>query len=93
VAVTGVMERARSGLRVTATLFRKAHGRFVKITAKTVRIRHLRDRDHDGKPDGSYAVTFARPRAKGTYKVTVRFHGTPDYKPCSRARIFTLAAT
>ena len=91
--VTGVMERARSGLRVTATLFRKAHGRFVKITAKTVRIRHLGDRDHDGKPDGSYAVTFPRPHAKGTYKVVVRFKGTSDYKPCSRARIFTLAAT
>ena len=78
---------------MTATLFRKAHGRFVKITAKTVRIRHLGDRDHDGKPDGSYAVTFPRPHAKGTYKVVVRFKGTADYKPCSRARIFTLAAT
>ncbi len=90
--VTGVMERARSGLRVTATLFRKANGRFVKITAKTVRIRHLGDRDHDGKPDGSYAVTFTRPHAKGTYKVVVRFKGTSDYKPCSRARVFPLAA-
>ena len=94
IAVTGVMERARSGLRVTATLFRKApSGRFVKVTAKTVRIRHLGDRDHDGKPDGSYAVSFARPHAKGTYKVVVRFKGTSDYKPCSRARVFTLTAT
>jgi Calx-beta domain len=93
VAVTGVMERARSGLRVTATLFRKTIGRFVKIIGKTVRIRHLGDRDHDGKPDGSYAVTFTRPRAMGTYKVIVRFKGTSDHKPCSRSRIFTLAAT
>jgi hypothetical protein len=94
IAVTGVMERARSGLRVTATLFRKTHGgAFVKITGKTVRIRHLGDRDHDGKPDGSYGVSFARPRAKGTYKMVVRFKGTSDYKPCSRARVFNLAAT
>jgi hypothetical protein len=93
VTAKGVMERAKTGLRVTATLFRKKHGRFVKIAAKTVRIRDLRDRDHDGKPDGAYAVTFLRPRPGGTYKIVVRFKGNAAYKPCHRAKIFTLAAT
>jgi hypothetical protein len=87
------MERAATGLPVTATLFRKEHGRFVKIAAKTVRIHDLRDRDHDGKPDGSYAATFVRPRAGGTYKILVRFKGTAGFKPCRRTKTFTLTAT
>jgi hypothetical protein len=93
ILVTGVLERAQTGLRVTATLFRKVHSRFVKITAKTVRVRDLRDRDHDGKPDSSYKATFLRPRPGGTYKVVVRFKGTATYKPCTRARTFMLPAT
>ena len=93
VKATGVMEHAATGLRVTATLFRKENGRFVKIAAKTVRIRDIRDRDHDGKPDGSYAATFLRPKPGGTYKIVVRFKGTAAFKPCSRAKTFTLSAT
>jgi hypothetical protein len=87
------MERAATGLRLTATLFRKENGRFVSIAAKTVRIRDLRDRDHDGKPDGSYAATFLRPKRGGTYKIVVRFKGTAAFRPCSRTKTFTLAAT
>jgi hypothetical protein len=89
----GVMERAKAGLQVTVTLYKKKGGRFVKVVAKTARIRDIRDRDHDGKPDGSYTTTFVRPKTQGTYKIVVRFKGTATYKPCSRARIFTLAAT
>jgi hypothetical protein len=88
----GVMERAKAGLQITATLYKKKGGRFVKVIAKTARIRDVRDRDLDGKPDGSYAVTFVRPKTEGTYKVIVRFKGTAAYKPCSRVKIFALPA-
>ncbi len=84
VVTTGVLEHAQTGLQVTATLFRKVHGRFVKIIAKTVRVTHIGDRDHDGKPDGSYKATFLRPRPAGTYKVVVRFKGAALFKPCTR---------
>ncbi|MGH2641642.1 MAG: Calx-beta domain-containing protein [Actinomycetota bacterium] len=90
---SGILEHAQAGLRVTATLYRKAHGRFVKVTAKTVRVRDVRDRDGDDKPDGAYSATFLRPKPKGTYKVVVRFKGTAAYKPCTRSKIFTLPAT
>ena len=93
VIAKGRLEPTRPGHRVTATLYRKVHGTFVKIAAKTVRIRLVRDRDHDGKRDGVYRATFARPHAGGTYKVLVRFRGGPLFKPCRRARIFPLAAS
>ena len=65
----------------------------MKITAKTVRVTNIGDRDHDGKPDGSYKATFLRPHPRGTYKVVVRFKGTATFKPCTRARIFPLPAS
>jgi hypothetical protein len=64
----------------------------VKVTAKTVPVRSLRDRDGDGKPDGAYTATFLRPKRKGTYEVVVRFTRTAAYEPCSRSKIFTLRA-
>ena len=93
VIAKGLLEPTRSGHRVTATLFRKQGTRFVRIAAKTVLVRYIRDRDGDGKKDGAYTATFVRPRAQGTYKVVVRFKGTATHKPCSRAKIFTLAAS
>ena len=68
------------------TLFRKQGGRFVKVAAKTVAVRYLKDRDGDGKTDGSYTATFTRPKAKGSYKVLTRFKGTANYKPGASAR-------
>ena len=93
VVATGLLEHAHAGLRITATLFRKAHGRFVKVTAKTARVRDLRDRDGDGKPDGAYTAKFLRPKSKGLYKVVVRFKGSAAYKPCTGSKIFRLPAT
>jgi hypothetical protein len=93
IVATGILEHAQARLRVTATLFRKANGRFVKVTAKTVRIRDVRDRDGDGKPDGAYTATFLRPKSRGTYKVVVRFDGTAAYKLCTRSKVFRLPAT
>ncbi len=92
IVATGIMEHAHAGLRITATLFRKAHGRFVKVTAKTARVRDLRDRDADGKPDGAYTAKFLRPTSKGLYKVVVRFKGSAAYKPCIRSKVFRLPA-
>ena len=93
VVAKGILEPASSGEHVTLTLFRKQGGKFVKVATKTVSVRYLRDRDGDGKTDGSYTATFSRPKTKGSYKVLTRFKGTSNYKPRSLARIFTLGAS
>ena len=93
VVAKGILEPATSGEHVTVTLFRKQGGRFVKVAAKTVSIRYLKDRDGDGKTDGSYTATFTRPKTKGSYKLLTRFKGTANYKPRSLSKIFTLAAS
>jgi large repetitive protein len=93
VVAKGLLEPATSGEHVGVTLFRKQGGRFVKLAAKTVPVRYLKDRDGDGKTDGSYTATFTRPKAKGTYKILVRFKGTATYKPRSLAAVFTLSAS
>jgi hypothetical protein len=89
----GLLESTTSGHRVIATLFHKKGTRYVKVAARTVSVRYFRDRDGDGKTDGSYTATFVRPRAQGTYKIMARFKGTATYKPSSRAQIFTLPAS
>jgi hypothetical protein len=88
--VKGLLEPATSGDRVTATLLRKRNARFVRIAAKRALVRSFRDRDGDGKTDGSYAVTFVRPKAGGTYKILLRFNGTTTKKPYTRADVFKL---
>jgi large repetitive protein len=93
VIANGLLEPTRSGHRVTSTLFRKRGTKFVKVAAKTVRVRYFKDRDGDGKKDGAYTVTFVRPKAQGSYKVLVRFNGTATHKPCSRSLVFTLPAS
>jgi hypothetical protein len=93
VVAKGILEPTASGQRVTATLFRKQGGKFVKIAAKTVVLRYLKDRDGDGKTDGSYNVTFTRPKAKGSYRILARFKGGAAYKPCNRAKLFSLTAS
>jgi hypothetical protein len=93
VIAKGILEPASSGERVTVTLFRKKGGKFVKVSAKTVLVRYLKDRDGDGKTDGSYTATLLRPKAKGSYKILTQFQGTSNYKPCLRAKVFTLTAS
>ena len=92
VIAKGLLEPASSGERVTVTLFRKKGGKFVKVSAKTVLVRYLKDRDGDGKTDGSYTATLVRPKAKGSYKIVTQFKGTANYKPCLRGKVFTLTA-
>ncbi len=86
VVAKGLLEPASSGERVTVTLFRKKGAKFVKVSAKTVLVRYLKDRDGDGKTDGSYTATLVRPKAKGSYKVVTQFKGTANYKPCLRGK-------
>jgi hypothetical protein len=93
VIVKGLLEPAKAGERVTATLYRKKGTKFVRVAAKAVSVRYLKDRDGDGKKDGSYTATFVRPKKQASYKILVRFRGTASAKPSSRAKIFKLPAS
>lgn len=85
----GVLEPATTGLSVTVTLSKKKGTRFVKVATKTVAVRGLKDRDGDGKIDGAFRAPFPRP-AKGTYRFTVVFSGTPDLRKTARSLTFKL---
>ena len=93
VIATGLLEPTKFGHRVTATLFRKQNGRFVRIASKNVAVKFFGDRDGDGKKDGTYRARFVRPKKGGTYRVIARFAGTARYEACKRVRIFSLGAT
>jgi large repetitive protein len=90
IVAKGVLEPAVSGEKVTVTLLNKRGARFVKVLARTVTVKDVRDRDGDGKPDASYLVSLPRPIPAGTYKVVARFAGTSAYGPCLRARVIKL---
>jgi hypothetical protein len=93
VIVKGLLEPAKEGERVTATLYRKKGTKFVRVAAKAVSVRYLKDRDGDGKTDGSYTATFVRPKKQASYKIVVRFKGTASANTSSRAKIFKLPAS
>jgi hypothetical protein len=92
VLAKGLLEPTKVGHRVTAILFRKHHGTFRKIAAKTVKVRSFRDRDADGKTDATYTATFLRPKAAGVYRIVVRFKGGATHRACTRAKILRLPA-
>jgi chitinase len=89
VKVKGVLEPATSGLTVTVTLFRRKGTKYVKVTAKTVGAKGLKDRDGDGLLDGAYLAKLPRP-SKGSYKVTVVFNGNATLAGSSATVTFTL---
>jgi len=93
VSAKGILEPTASGHRVTVTLLKKQGGKFVKVTAKTVSIKGIKDRDGDGKNDGSYTASFSRPSGGGTYKIVANFKGTATYAPSSRSKRFRLPAS
>lgn len=72
------------------TLYRKVGTSWVVKSTKTVTVKKLADRDKDGKKDAAYAASFAKPTAKGTYKVLARFLGNLTLRPSSRYLTFKI---
>jgi hypothetical protein len=88
----GQLEPAKAGWTVTVTLFRKrANGTFAKIGSKTVAVKHIQDRDGDGKNDGVYRAAFPRPKKSGTYRMTATFKGNANYTASSDKVLFSLS--
>jgi hypothetical protein len=79
VKAKGLLEPAAAGLTVKVTLLRKKGTRYVKVTAKVVPVKGLKDRDGDLLTDGAYVASFPRP-ARGAYRCKVAFLGTADLR-------------
>jgi hypothetical protein len=88
---TGRLEPAKLGFKVTVSLFRKrANGTFVRLRAKTVAVKGIRDRDGDGLKEGVYLAAFPRPTRVGTYRMIARFKGTATHRQSSKRVTFSL---
>jgi hypothetical protein len=61
----------------------------VKIAAKTVDVRKLGDRDHDGTRDGAYGAAFPKP-SRGRYRFTATFAGDANTAARTRSIRFRL---
>jgi hypothetical protein len=83
VKARGVLEPASAGNLVKITLSKRKHGHWVKVATKTVTVRKLGDRDHDGKQDAAYGASFPQP-AKGRYRFKAKFAG--DGNTAARAK-------
>ena len=90
VAARGILEPATAGGRVGVTLSRKVNGHYVRVATKTVTVRAIRDRDHDGKQDALYTTAFTRPAAGGSFRIVARFKATTTFAASTARRLFTL---
>jgi len=89
VTARGLLTPGVVGMKVTVTLFHKKSGRWVKMTAKTVTVGTIADRNGDGLPEAAYAAKFNRP-ARGSYKFVSAFAGDADHLSSTASKVFTL---
>jgi hypothetical protein len=78
VTAKGLLEPATTGMPVTVTLMKKKGSRYVKLSARTIQVKSLLDRDGDSLIEGMYVARFKRPKA-GIYKVTATYAGSVAY--------------
>jgi chitinase len=89
VGAKGVLEIATSGATVSVSLYRHKGAKWIKLSARTVAVSRLGDRDADGRADGLYRAAFPRP-AKGSYRLRASFAGSSTLLPTLKIVPFTL---
>jgi hypothetical protein len=87
VGAKGVLEVATSGATVSVSLYRRKGSKWVKLSARTVKVGKLGDRDTDGRADGLYRAAFPRP-SKGTYQLRASFAGSSSLLPSRKSATF-----
>jgi large repetitive protein len=90
VIAKGLLERGTTGAKVRVAFFRKVHGSWVRINAKLVTIKRIKDRDGDTIPEGRYRAVFNRPATHGTYRLRTKFAGSPTQTKAKRGVVFKL---
>jgi hypothetical protein len=89
VKAAGMITYAVTGMKVRVTLLKRTSGRWVKVTAKTVFVKSILDRNGDGVPEGTYVASFPRP-AHGRYRMDALFAGNATDRACAASRSFKL---
>jgi large repetitive protein len=86
----GSIESAAPSMHVTVTLYHRSKGHFQKVHSVTVRVKKIRDRDHDSLPDGIFRAAFGTAGIHGRYRCTATYAGNPDYLPSTTRKGFSL---
>jgi hypothetical protein len=89
IGARGLLEPASTGNSVTITLAKYRHGTWKTVKTKTVSVKKLGDRDHDGLVDAAYGARFPRPR-HGRYRFSASFGGDSNTAATSKAMKFKL---
>jgi len=89
IGARGLLEPASTGNSVTITLAKYRHGTWKTVKTKTVSVKKLGDRDHDGLVDAAYGARFPRPR-HGRYRFSASFGGDSNTAATSKATKFKL---
>jgi hypothetical protein len=89
IGARGLLEPASTGNSVTITLAKYRHGTWKTMKTKTVPVKKLGDRDHDGLVDATYGARFPRPR-HGRYRFSASFGGDSNTAATSKAMKFKL---
>jgi hypothetical protein len=89
IGARGLLEPASTGNAVTVTLSKYRHGTWRTVGTKTVTVRKLADRDHDGLVDATYGARFPRPRS-GRYRFSASFGGDATTAATNKAVKFKL---
>jgi len=89
IGARGLLEPASTGNSVTITLAKYRHGTWKTVKTKTVPVKKLGDRDHDGLVDAAYGARFPRPR-HGRYRFSASFGGDSNTAATSKAMKFKL---
>ncbi len=89
IGARGLLEPASTANPVTITLAHYRHGGWKTVATKTVSVKKLADRDHDGSLDAKYGASFPRPR-HGRYRFTASFGGDGNTAATSKAVKFKL---
>jgi hypothetical protein len=83
----GKITYAVAGMKVRVSLLKRTGGHWVKVAAKTVAAKNIRDRNGDGVPEATYAASFARP-PHGRYRLEALFAGNATDRACAASKRF-----
>jgi hypothetical protein len=64
-------------------MLKKVGAKYRLVTAKTVNVKGLKDRNGDGIVDGAYLASFPRP-ARGSYRFVANYAGSALYAPIAK---------
>jgi Calx-beta domain-containing protein len=88
IIVAGRLSPAHKGRRMTVTLKKRSHGRWVKVRTKHPLLSKGIDVNNDGVLDSKYTTRFFNPRNTMRCRIIARFRGDVHHFPSTARRTF-----